>query len=394
MKRACGITAADIMDRMICSDPQEAARIRDSVIVRTSVIGILTNILLASFKAVVGILSNSIAITMDALNNLSDVLSSVITIVGTKLAGKRPDREHPMGHGRGEYLTAMAVSSVIFYAGVAAAIESLKKIADPSLPEYDNLTLSVVAVSVIVKIFLGTFVKRQGLKVVSQSLVASGKDALYDAVISVSVLISAVIFLTSGICLEAYVALFISLYIVKAGIEMMLETLNHLLGARADSKKTAQIKQILTSDPNVRGAYDLILYNFGPDKDYASVHLELPDIMKVKDVDCLTRKLETEVYRQTGVVLAGVGVYSYNTENSEIAVIQNDVRKKVIAHDWAIQFHGFYVDLAAKEMRFDVVMNFDIDHQDGLKIIYDEISSAYPDFHIEISPDVDISVSD
>jgi divalent metal cation (Fe/Co/Zn/Cd) transporter len=247
---------------------------------------------------------------------------------------------------------------------------------------------------VIVKIFLGTFVKRQGLKVVSQSLVASGRDALYDAVISVSVLISAVIFLTSGICLEAYVALFISLYIVKAGIEMMLETLNHLLGARADSKKTAQIKQILTSDPNVRGAYDLILYNFGPDKDYASVHLELPDIMKVKDVDCLTRKLETEVYRQTGVVLAGVGVYSYNTENSEIAVIQNDVRKKVIAHDWAIQFHGFYVDLAAKEMRFDVVMSFDIDHQDGLKIIYDEISSAYPDFHIEISPDVDISVSD
>lgn len=212
MKRACGITAADIMDRMICRDPQEAARIRDSVIVRTSVIGILTNILLASFKAVVGILSNSIAITMDALNNLSDVLSSVITIVGTKLAGKRPDREHPMGHGRGEYLTAMAVSSVIFYAGVAAAIESLKKIADPSLPEYDNLTLSVVAVSVIVKIFLGTFVKRQGLKVVSQSLVASGRDALYDAVISVSVLISAVIFLTSGICLEAYVALFISLY--------------------------------------------------------------------------------------------------------------------------------------------------------------------------------------
>lgn len=171
----------------------------------------------------------------------------------------------------------------------------------------------------------------------------------------------------------------------------MIETLNEILGVRADKEKTDRIKELLSDEPEVRGAYDLIMYNYGSDKDFASVHLELPDTLTAKEIDKLTRKLERKIYRETGVVLAGVGLYSYNTGNDEAADIQKDVRERVMAHDWAVQFHGFYVDVEKKEMTFDVVINFNIKPKEGIQIIYEEIKKAYPEYDIQIALDVDVS---
>ena len=364
---------------------------RDRIIVKTSTIGIITNVFLASFKAAVGILSNSIAVILDAVNNLSDVLSSVITIVGTKLAGKKPDKKHPLGYGRIEYLTAMIVSGIVFYAGLTSFVESVKKIITPVKPEYTVTSLIIIAVAVVVKIILGKYVKSQGEKVNSGSLVASGQDALSDAILSASVLGSAIFFMLKGISLEAYVGIIISIMIIKSAIEMMTETINEILGMRADKETTQKIKKILCDEPDVRGAYDFIIYNYGPDKNYASVHLELPDTMTVQEVDKLTRKLETKVFKETGIILVGVGVYSYNTGNTEAGKIQNKVQEKVLSHDWVNQLHGFYIDIEKKEMRFDAVMSFDIDSQEGLQTLYDEMKKEYPDYSIQIAPDVDVS---
>ena len=364
---------------------------RDRIIVKTSTIGIITNVFLASFKAAVGILSNSIAVILDAVNNLSDVLSSVITIVGTKLAGKKPDKKHPLGYGRIEYLTAMIVSGIVFYAGLTSFVESVKKIITPVKPEYTVTSLIIIAVAVVVKIILGKYVKSQGEKVNSGSLVASGQDALSDAILSASVLGSAIFFMLKGISLEAYIGIIISIMIIKSAIEMMTETINEILGIRADKETTQKIKKILCDEPDVRGAYDLIIYNYGPDKNYASVHLELPDTMTVQEVDKLTRKLETKVFKETGIILVGVGVYSYNTGNTEAGKIQNKVQEKVLSHDWVIQLHGFYIDIEKKEMRFDAVMSFDIDPKEGLQTLYDEMKKEYPDYSIQIVPDVDVS---
>lgn len=369
----------------------EMSASRDSVIIRTSIIGIVTNVCLAAFKAVIGMMSNSIAVILDAVNNLSDALSSIITIIGTKLAGKQPDKKHPLGYGRIEYLSALTVAGIVFYAGVTSAVESVKKILAPEQPDYNTVGLVIIAAAVVVKIVLGKYVKTQGEKVNSGSLIASGSDALFDAILSFSVLLSAMIFILSGISLEAYVGVVISGFIIKSAVDMMTETLNEILGIRADKEITGRIKALLTEEPEVRGAYDLILYNYGPDRDYASVHLELPDTMSVKDVDTLTRKVEAKVYQETGVILVGVGVYSYNTEDSKAAKIRNDVQERVLAHDWAIQFHGFYLDMAARKMRFDVVMSFDINHSEGLHILQTEMAQAYPDYTIQIVPDVDIS---
>ena len=369
----------------------QAAGERDAVIVKTSVIGILTNVALAAFKAAVGIISNSIAVILDAVNNLSDALSSIITIVGTKLAGRLPDKKHPLGYGRIEYLSAMIVSGIVLYAGITSAVESVKKIIHPEAADYSIISLVIIGVAVGVKLVLGRYVKAQGEKVNSGSLVASGSDAMFDAILSSSVLVSAIIFLLTGLSLEAWVGVVISLFIIKSGVEMMIETLNEILGQRADKEITDKIKTILTQEPEVRGAYDLIMYNYGPDKDYASVHLELPDTMTAADVDKLTRRLERKVYAETGVILTGVSLYSFNTGNDEAARIQSDVSRRVMAHDWALQMHGFYVDTEAKEMRFDVVMSFDIRPREGVEIICREIGQAYPGYSLMVVPDVDVS---
>ena len=367
---------------------------RDKVIIKTSIIGILTNILLAVFKAVVGIVSNSIAVILDAVNNLSDALSSIITIVGTKLAGKLPDKKHPMGYGRIEYLSAMIVAGIVLYAGITSLVESVKKIIVPETPDYSMTSLIIIAVAVVVKIVLGKYVKAQGQKVNSGSLVASGADALFDAVLSASVLISAIIFILSGLSFEAYVGAVISGFIIKSGIEMMRETLDEILGTRADKEMTSKIKHLLAQNPQVRGAYDLIMYNYGPDKYYASVHLEVPDLMTAKEIDDLTRQMEAKIYQETGVILAGVGVYAYNTHDDAASKIEKEVKQLVLKHKWTVQVHGFYLNIDAKMMRFDVVMSFDIKPQEGVQILYDEIKKVYPDFDIQISPDVDISTTE
>lgn len=364
---------------------------RDRIIVRTSIIGIITNVFLAAFKAAVGLVTHSIAVTLDAVNNLSDALSSVITIIGTKLAGRKPDKKHPLGHGRTEYLSAMIVAAIVLYAGLTSLIESVKKIIHPEKAEYTSVSLLIIAVAVVVKLILGSFVKAQGKKANSQALEASGADAFFDAVLSASVLASAVIFVVSGISLEAWVGAVISLFILKSGMEMLTETLDDIIGKRTDADLAKKIRRLIVSEPEVRGAYDLLLNNYGPDKNYGSVHMELPDTMTVDEVDVLTRKIEKKIYQETGVIMTGIGVYSYNTQNNEVAHMRNDIMRTVMSHDWVLQCHGFYADTVKKTLRFDAVMSFDMDPEEGVEILQKEIREKYPDYQLTIAPDVDLA---
>ncbi len=364
---------------------------RDRIIVKTSIVGIVANLLLVAFKMAVGLLSNSIAVILDAVNNLSDALSSVITIVGAKLAGRPPDKKHPLGYGRIEYLSALIVAGLILYAGGTSFVESVKKIIHPEAAHYSLTSLIIIGAAIVVKLLLGRYVKAKGEEVHSGALTASGADASFDAILSASVLISALIYTFFGLSLEAWVGAGIAVFIVKAGIEMIMNTLDDILGQRADRETSLKIKALLKEEPEVRGAYDLILNNYGPGKNYGSVHLELPDTMTVAELDVLTRRAEAKVYRATGVILTGVGVYSYNTSGDEAAALRNSVQEKVLAHDWALQLHGFYVDIPNKFMRFDVVMSFDMDHAEGLAQLQKELAAMLPGYTIHITPDVDVS---
>ena len=193
---------------------------REAKIIRTSVEAIIVNILLVVFKMFVGFLSNSIAIILDAVNNLTDALSSVITIIGTKLAGKAPDKEHPFGYGRIEYMTSAIIGAIIFFAGFTALQESWEKIVNPTAANYTTVTIIIVAVGVIVKFGFGRYVKRIGENVNSDSLIASGQDSVMDSVLSFSTLIAAFISIFFHISLEGYLGVIIALFIIKASIDI------------------------------------------------------------------------------------------------------------------------------------------------------------------------------
>ena len=365
---------------------------REKTIVRTSIIGIVANVFLAAFKAVIGLAANSIAIVLDAVNNISDAGSSLITIIGTKLAGREPDKKHPFGYGRIEYLSAMIISVIVLYAGVTSFTESVKQIIHPETPDYSTLSLIIVGVAVVVKIVLGRYVKSIGKKVNSDSLVNSGEDATLDSVISASTLVAATIFLIFGISLEAWLGAVISLVIIKSGVEMLKDTISQILGEKNDPELAREIKKTVTSFPGVHGAYDLVLNNYGPDAWNGSIHIEVPDTYSADQLDRLLRNIQTTVYKEHQVILTAIGVYSMNTKDEEVIAAQKKVREIVFAHPYVRQMHGFYLVKEPKTMRFDLVISFDAkDRRAAFAEAVADVQKAFPDYALQTAMDTDFA---
>ncbi|SKB46060.1 cation diffusion facilitator family transporter [Lachnospiraceae bacterium] len=370
----------------------EEKKQRDRIIVRTSIIGIAANVFLALFKAVVGIMSHSIAIVLDAVNNISDAGSSLITIVGTKLAGKDPDRKHPFGYGRIEYLTAMIISVIVLYAGITSLTESIKKIIEPEVPDYTGVTLVIVAVAVVVKIVLGRFVKKTGEAVNSDSLINSGADATLDAVISASTLVATVIFIFFHVSLEAWLGAVISIVIIKSGLDMLKSTLSEILGERAELDLVNSIKKTVKSFPDVSGAYDLVLNNYGPDTFNGSIHIEVPDSYSADELDDLIRRITAAVFEKHHVILTAVGVYSINTKDTRVIQVREDIRSIVMQDPNIVGMHGFYISDERREIRFDMVFSFNTPDR---KTLYNEtlkkVQEKYPGYELHVAMDSDFT---
>ena len=330
---------------------------RDEKIIRTSVIGILANVLLAGFKAIMGILSNSIAITLDAVNNISDAASSIITIIGTKLAGKSPDKKHPFGYGRIEYLSAMIIAVIVLYAGITSFVESIKKIITPETPDYTPVVLIIVAAAVLVKIVLGRYVKSVGDKINSESLINSGKDATLDSIISASTLAAAAVYLIWGISLEAWLGAIISIVIIKSGIEMLISALSQILGESADAQLAREIKKTVCSFSEVLGAYDLVLHDYGPDRFNGSIHIEIPDSCSVTRVDGLIREISAAVYEKHGIVLTAVSIYAINSKDSELANLRKGIAEILTDFPDILGMHALSLQKENNTVRVDLVVS-------------------------------------
>jgi len=365
---------------------------REKVVIKTSIISIISNIVLAGFKAFVGMLANSIAIISDAVNNLSDALSSIITIVGTKLAGKAPDKKHPYGYGRIEYMTSMIVSAIVLYAGITALVESIKKIIHPEEADYSTITLIILIAGIIVKFALGIYVKKKGKDVNSDSLVASGSDAFNDAMLSISVLASAIIYMIFHISLEAYVGVLLSIFIIRAGLELIKESVDNMLGVRVESTLAKSIKKDITKEKDIQGAYDLVLNDYGPDKYLGSIHIEVADTLSVADIDKISRKITKTVMEKYGVILHTIGVYSVNTKDKNVIEAKKEISKIVFSHKGILQMHGFYLDEEDKSISFDIIIDFKIKNREEVyKEIYEEVQNKYKNYKIDINLDIDVS---
>ena len=360
---------------------------RSSQIIRTSLIGIVANVLLASFKAVVGLLASSVAIVMDAVNNLSDALSSVITIVGTKLSQRPADRKHPFGFGRIEYFSAIIIAVIVLCAGITSLIESVKKIFHPTEPSYTTVTLIVIVIAIVVKLVLGQYVKRQGERLNSDALIASGSDALFDAIITLSTLISAGIMLLWNISLDGILGALISIVIIKAGVEMLASPINELLGTSISAEFTNQIKKEVSAFEGVHGVFDLILHNYGPDVKIGSLHINVYDTMTAYEIHGLSRKIIQQMYDRHGIIMT-VGVYAMATGDNRRAQLQATVMQTLAAHQEIIQVHGFYFSEKDKILSVDVVPDISI-HDDAALIrrLTEEIQPLVPDLQVAIVVD-------
>lgn len=365
---------------------------REKTIARVSLISIVANVALAAFKAVAGLAASSISIILDAVNNLSDALSSIITIIGIKLAGKKPDKKHPYGHGRIEYISASIISAIILYAGFTALKESIIKIINPTRPSYSNLTLVILSAAIIVKLLLASFVKKAGKKAMSKALEASGDDARNDALLSASVLASALAMRFFGLSLEAYVSVLISVFIIKSGIEMLKDTFDDILGARVSSDTAKAVKETVCNIPGVYGAYDLFLNDYGPKRLQGSIHIEVLDTMTAAQIDELSNKVMVEVFNKHGVILTAVGIYSRNTNDQEATDAKEKVLEILESHKDVLQMHGFYMNKEMKIIKFDVIISFDVkDRETECARILQEVSKEFPGYSVKINLDSDTS---
>ena len=357
---------------------------RSQEIIRTSWIGIVTNVLLAGFKAVVGVLASSVAIVMDAVNNLSDALSSVITIVGTKLSQRPADRKHPFGFGRIEYFSAIIIAVIVLSAGVTSLIESVKKIFDPTTPEYTKTTLLVIVVAIVVKLVLGQYVKRKGEALKSDALIASGSDALFDAVITLATLVSAGVMLMWNVSLDGILGALISIVIIKAGIEMLASPVNELLGVSIPAELTREIKKEVSDFEGVHGVFDLILHNYGPDVKIGSLHINVYDTMPAHEIHALTRRISTSMFDKHGIVMT-VGVYAIATGDNRRAELQSQVMQTLAAHKEIVQVHGFLYSEKDQLLSVDVVPDISV-HDDAALVsqLTSEIQPLVPDMQVAI----------
>lgn len=363
---------------------------RQKKIVKVSIQGIIMNIVLVLFKGIVGFFSNSIAIILDALNNLSDAFSAIVTIIGAKLSNKAPDREHPYGHGRIEYVSAIIIAVVIVLAGLTSLKESIVKIIDPVKAQYEWYTLVVIIIAIFVKLFFAGHCKKIGKEVNSQSLIATGLDAYMDSAIAFSTLIGAIISSYYGISIEGYLGLFISIMILKSAYEIIRDTINMVIGERPNSELTNKLKETIKKYNKVRGVYDLMLHSYGPNNIVGSAHIEIADDLSAKEIDVLTRTITGKIYEEYGIVFT-IGIYASN-DSGKSGEIKSFVKDLIKNNSNVLQLHGFYVDEEQKSIAFDLILDFNSKDKESIKKeIKNKVNEKYPEYKCYIVLDSDIS---
>ena len=364
---------------------------RSRKIVQISIVGIIVNAAMIALKGAVGAATGSIAILMDAVNNLSDMLGSVITIVGTKLAGKAPDKKHPYGYGRIEQISTVTISCIVLIAGFTAFRESAQNILTPEAASYTAVSLVLIAVAALTKFLLGQYVKRAGKEYKADSLIASGTEAVFDSLVSLSTLVAAAVSMLWHISIEGWLGAFIALLILKAGIELLMQSLSDMIGTRVDRELSLNLKRDICKHEHVQGAYDLVLHRYGADRMIGSVHVELPDEISAREIHRLTHDIMEEVRRNYGIVLT-VGIYASNTASEESARMRAYLLDLIEEYPDILQMHGFYMDAERRLVSFDLVIDYKSKRRIELRDeVIERMHKQYEGYDFSITLDGDYS---
>ena len=322
-------------------------------------VGIALNILLFAGKFFAGTLSGSIAITADAFNNLSDAGSSVVTLLGFRLAGKKPDPEHPFGHGRMEYLSGLVVSALILLMGVELAKSSFQKILHPEAVEFSVAAVVILLASIAVKLYMSVYNRTIGKKINSAAMVATGIDSLSDTISTVAVLIAMVVGKFSGLMIDGWVGMVVALFILYSACRAAMETVSPLLGQAPEEEFVQRICELVLSHEEVCGIHDLVVHDYGPGRVMISLHAEVPssgDILELHDmIDGIEMELRQQLDCEAVIHMDPIVTDDALTTEMRIrtAALVKEVDERATIHDFRMVIGPTHTNLI-----FDAVVPF------------------------------------
>lgn len=362
-------------------------------VVIVSIIGILVNVALGVIKLLVGRAAHSVAVSSDAVNNFADSISSLVTIVTMIIVGKGATKKHPFGFGRVEYFSSLIIAVLVLFTGGEFLVESIKKIIHPVATNYSTVALIMLVVAILAKIFLGLYTRGAGKKTNSPNLIASGQDALSDAILTGVTLVGALLSKFAGWNIDGWIGALVSIFVLKSGLEILLDVLNKLMGERPDVELAQKIMDEIKAVPGIEGAYDLILHNYGPGMYIGDVNVELDEKMTIREAYELTKPLNIRLQEEYGVFVY-FGFYAINTTDEEIMTMRDTITKTLMEDPEVLQIHAFYVDKEKKFMSFDVVLDFTVKEPVVKEVeLRKKVLALYPDYDVAMLPDRDFTLT-
>lgn len=371
--------------KMFHQDPES----RDGIIAMTSGLGIFTNLLIAAVKVLVGLLSASIAIVSEGVNNASDALTSVLTLIGSRLARKHPDEKHPFGYGRLEYLTSLVISVLILVTGIELLKSSIELIFSPAELSISYISLAVVAFSAVLKFVLGTYTVKMGKKADSGALQALGLDSRNDSFCSLVTIVSALIFLIFHVSLDAYAGIFMSCIIIKAGIGVLRDTISELLGRPGEKELATDLYKTIRQTEGIVNAADMMLHNYGPDAWSGSVNVEIDHSKTVGEAYHILHALQLKIMHEQHVTMV-FGIYAVDNDHEEVRAIRRAVAEFVKKHEHVISFHAVYLEPDTRRIYVDLTVDYKLPDWDALRTEFTGyMNGLYPDNELELTIETD-----
>ena len=362
---------------------------RNKVIIRFNIAGIIMNLLLSAAKLIIGLKIGSRAVMLDAVNGFSDMFTSVLSILSTLFGGKRADRAHPFGYGRLEYITSMFGSVFVIFMAAHAIYGSVRDLmsADASAPNYNKAVIILMAISLVAKVIYGLLTRAAGKRIRSTALVMSGTETIGDSIVSAAILLSIAIYRVRHVNLEPWLSIAISLFIIKTGVELILECANKLLGAKGDPKLFREIKEMVAEEPEVQNVFCLILHNYGEELCVGSVDIEVDEGMNVAQTTQLMRRIRRRA-AEKGVRMTSVGIYG---TDSRKAGMWDKILEIVRTHREIRRAYAFSYDDDAKTASFLVVLKPDARNEThSVARLERELEQAFPGVDFDIDRVLDL----
>ena len=357
---------------------------REGVILTTSGLGIIVSILTSAMKIVIGLAVSSIAVVSEGLNNAADAASGILTILGTKLAAMHPTEKHPFGYGRIEYLTSLVIGGLILYAGLEAFTGAVDGILHPYEVELSFLITGLIGFSAVIKLFLGTFLIREGKRIDSGSLVAVGKECRTDCIVSVVTILATLVYLLFDLSLDAYAAVITSLVIIKAGVEVLKDTVSELLGRPGDKALAQELYRVIREEPMVLNAADMMLHNYGPDAYSGSVNIEIDCGKTVEEVYSRMHALQLRILHELRVTMV-FGIYAVNNDREAGKEMRSYIARFVREREHVRSYHALYIDPKNNDIYCDLVVDYGLRDWKALEADFRAyMAGRYPESRVEV----------